>query len=181
MCLVGCPGGGVVEVEATGAVEGFYGCSGGVSGGQNAVFVAVAASEVDRETPAVGGAAVAQGGRPSPSESFFGLVVVATVGSGPDHDGVPDGDLLGADEDVFDEQAQGSLALGDGRGGGLVAQPAEKVFEVVGEFEVDLTVGELIVEGVDLVVQGGSRARNSGIRVRSSAHRGRSVLPGRRR
>ena len=60
-----------------------------------------------------------------------------------DRDGVSDGDLVGADEDVFDEQAQHALAVGDGCGGGLVAQSGEEVFEVVGKTEVDLAVGEL--------------------------------------
>ena len=48
------PGGGVVEVEAAGAVEGFFGGADGVSAGQDGVFVAVAAGEMDREAPAVG-------------------------------------------------------------------------------------------------------------------------------
>ena len=60
-----------------------------------------------------------------------------------------------ADENVFDEQAQDALAFGDGRCGGLAARPGEEVFEVVGELEVDLPVGELAVERVDLVVQAG--------------------------
>src|SRR5664279_2434246 len=84
-----------------------------------------------------------------------GAVLGAVVGVAAGGDGVPDGDLVGADEDVFDEQAQDALALGDGGGGGLVAQSGEEVFEVVGEFEVDLAVGQLLVEGLDLVVQAG--------------------------
>src|SRR6478672_2826100 len=83
----------------------------------------------------------------------FGAVVGPAAGVVPYRDGVADGDLVGADEHVFDEQAQDALALGDGRCGGLAAQPGEEVFEVVGELEVDLPVGELAVEGVDLVVQ----------------------------
>jgi len=43
------PGGGVVEVEAAAAVEGFFGGADGVSAGQDGVFVAVAAGEMDRE------------------------------------------------------------------------------------------------------------------------------------
>jgi hypothetical protein len=85
----------------------------------------------------------------------FRLVVVATAGSVPNRDGVADGDLAGSDEDVLDEQAQDSLALGDGRGSGFVAEPGEEVFEVVGECEVDLSVGELTVERVELVTQAG--------------------------
>src|SRR6185503_1783393 len=83
----------------------------------------------------------------------FGAVVGPAARVVPYRDGVADGDLVGADEHVFDEQAQDALALGDGRWGGLAAQPGEEVFEVVGELEVDLPVGELAVEGVDLVVQ----------------------------
>src|SRR5258705_9178082 len=82
-------------------------------------------------------------------------VVGPAAGVVPHRDGVADGDLVGADEHVFDEQAQDALAFGDGRCGGLAAQPGEEVFEVVGEFEVDLPVGELAVERVDLVVQAG--------------------------
>jgi hypothetical protein len=37
-----------------------------------------------------------------------------------DRDGVPDGDLVGADEDVFDEQSQNPLTFGDAGCGGLV-------------------------------------------------------------
>jgi Protein of unknown function (DUF1254) len=47
-------GGWVVEVEAAGAIEGFFGGADGVSAGQDGVFVAVAAGEMDREAPAVG-------------------------------------------------------------------------------------------------------------------------------
>src|SRR6476659_2794957 len=71
----------------------------------------------------------------------FGAVVGPAAGVVPYRDGVADGDLVGADEHVFDEQAQDALALGDGRCGGLAAQPGEEVFEVVGELEVDLPVG----------------------------------------
>src|SRR5664279_6406441 len=77
-----------------------------------------------------------------------GAVSGVVVGVGAGGDGVSDGDFLWADEDVFDEQAQDALALWDGGGGGLVAQPGEEVFEVVGEFEVDLAVGQLLVEGL---------------------------------
>ena len=66
-----------------------------------------------------------------------------------------DGDLVGSDEDILDEEPQDSLALGDRRGSGLVTEAGEEVFEVVGEGEVDVSVGELGVEGVDLVAQSG--------------------------
>src|SRR5919198_5673792 len=38
--------------------------------------------------------------------------LVAVAGALPEGDGMPDGDLVGADEDVLDEQAQDTLALG---------------------------------------------------------------------
>jgi hypothetical protein len=38
-----------------------------------------------------------------------------------DGDAVPDGDLFGSDEDVFDEQAQDALAFGHVGGAGVVA------------------------------------------------------------
>ena len=85
----------------------------------------------------------------------FGAVVGPAAHVVPHRDGVADGDFVGADENVFDEQAQDALAFGDGRCGGLAAQPGEEVFQVVGELEVDLPVGELAVERVDLVVQAG--------------------------
>src|SRR5664279_4615121 len=85
----------------------------------------------------------------------FGSVVGAAGGGVADWDGVSDSDLVGADEDVFDEQSQDALAFGDGGGAGLGAQSGEEAFDVVGEFEVDLPVGELAFEGVDLVAQAG--------------------------
>ncbi len=89
----------------------------------------------------------------------FGAVVGPAARVVPHRDAVADGDLVGADEDVFDEQPQDALAFGDGGCGGLAAEPGEEVFEVVGELEVGLAVGELAVEGVDLVAQAGSRGR----------------------
>jgi len=41
------PGGDVGEVEAAGAVEGFFWCAGEAAVGQDRVFVAVFAGEVD--------------------------------------------------------------------------------------------------------------------------------------
>jgi retron-type reverse transcriptase len=70
-------------------------------------------------------------------------------------DGVADDDLVRTDEDVFDEESQDALAFGDGRGSGLVLQAGEEVFEVVGELEIDGSVGELGVEGVGLLAQAG--------------------------
>ena len=70
-------------------------------------------------------------------------------------DGVADDDLVGGDEDVFDEESQDALAFGDGRGSGLAAQAGEEVLEVVGELEIDSSVRELRVEGIDLSAQAG--------------------------
>jgi hypothetical protein len=72
-----------------------------------------------------------------------------------DGDGVPDGDLVGADEDVFDEQSQDPLTFGDVGCGGLVFQSGKEVLNVVGEGQIDLPVGELGVEGLDLLAQAG--------------------------
>jgi len=68
---------------------------------------------------------------------------------------VADDDLVGGDEVVFDEESQDALAFGDCRGSGLVLQAGEEVFEVVGELEIDGSVGELGVEGVGLLAQAG--------------------------
>src|SRR5258707_5165009 len=68
-------------------------------------------------------------------------------------DAVPDGDFLGADEDVFDKQPEHALAFLDGGGGGAAAQLGEEVLEAVGELEVGLAVGELGVQGVYLPAQ----------------------------
>jgi len=40
---------------------------------------------------------------------------------------MPDGDLVGADEDVFDEQPQNPSAFGDACSGDLVTQAGEEV------------------------------------------------------
>ena len=64
-----------------------------------------------------------------------------------------DDDALGADEDVFDDQAQYALLLGEGRGAGVAAESGEEAFEVVGELEIGVAVGELGGEGVELAAQ----------------------------
>src|ERR1022692_1504803 len=76
-------------------------------------------------------------------------------GSFPDGDAVADGDFLGADEDVFDEQPQDTLAFFGGGGAGVAAELGEEAFEVVGELEVCLAVGELGVQGADLGAEAG--------------------------
>jgi len=90
----------------------------------------------------------------SPSVSAD-AVSSAAGGVFSDRDPVPDGDLLGSDEDVLDEQAQDTLAFEHVGGVGGGAQAGEEAFQVVGELEVDLPVGELAVQGVDLGAEGG--------------------------
>ena len=85
----------------------------------------------------------------------FGSVAGPVAGVAAYGDGVSDGDLVGADEDVLDEQTQYALPFGHGCGSSVATQPSEEVFEVVGEFEVDLPVGELGVKRVELVTQTG--------------------------
>jgi len=77
-------------------------------------------------------------------------VLSAACGPFPGGDAVADGDLLGSDEDVFDEQPQHALAFLDAGGVGLVAELGEESLQVVGEFEVDLAVGLLRVDGGEL-------------------------------
>src|SRR6266566_9652932 len=99
-----------------------------------------------------------------PTQWATRLLVTLRVGTGgfliasgafPDGDAVADGDLLRADEDVFDEQPQHSLALPDSGGGGACAQLGEEAFQVVGELKVGVAVSCLGVERVDLGVQAG--------------------------
>src|SRR5260370_8269265 len=54
------PGVGVAEVGAAGAGRGFWGGSGWLAAGQEAVLVVVVAGAVDREPPGAGVAAVAE-------------------------------------------------------------------------------------------------------------------------
>src|SRR5258708_22556849 len=85
----------------------------------------------------------------------FGAVVGPAVRVVPHRDGVADGDLVGADEHVFDEQAQDALAFGDGRCGGLSAPPGGGGFGGGGELEVDLPGGALGRQRGDLGGQAG--------------------------
>ncbi|MFG2563715.1 hypothetical protein, partial [Streptomyces sp. NPDC048496] len=66
---------------------------------------------------------------------------------------VPDGDLLGADEDVLDEEPQDALAFGDLGCPSVLAELGEESFEVVGELEVGVAVGELGFQRVELAAQ----------------------------
>jgi len=91
-----------------------------------------------------------------------GCDVAGAGGVFADRDAVPDGDLLGSDEDVLDEQTQHALLLRDVGGVGAGAQAGQEAYEVVGELEVDLPVRLLGVQGVDL----GAQAGFSGTQVR---------------
>ena len=65
-----------------------------------------------------------------------------------DRDGVADGDLVGSDEDILDEEPQDSLAFGDRRGSGLVTEAGEEVLEVVGDQRLEERPA--VVRGVDM-------------------------------
>src|SRR5260370_29657570 len=58
-------------------------------------------------------------------------------------DGVTDHDLAGANQDFLHEQAQDALAVLDGCGDRGFAEGGPEALEVVGEVEVDLSVGAL--------------------------------------
>ncbi|MFE7244565.1 hypothetical protein, partial [Streptomyces sp. NPDC057580] len=66
---------------------------------------------------------------------------------------VPDGDLLWADEDVLDEEPQDALPFGDLGGCRVVTKLGEESFEVVGEFEVGVAVGDLGVQSGELAAE----------------------------
>src|SRR5213076_2033001 len=68
-------------------------------------------------------------------------------------DPVPDGDLFGSDQDVFDQESQDALPFFDVGGGRAVVELGEEAFQVVGEFQVGIAVGELGLEGVELAAQ----------------------------
>src|SRR3954469_21009114 len=100
------------------------------------------------------------GERTPPTQLAMSGSAVLRVGLGAavgravtDRDAMPDGDLVGADKDVLDEQPQDALTFGNGGGGGLGAQVGEEVLEAVGELKVDLAVGQLGVEGLNLLAQ----------------------------
>jgi hypothetical protein len=111
--------------------------------------------------------------------------VGGVAGAFADRDAVPDGDRVGSDEDVFDEQPQDALTFLDGGDFGLGVELGEESFQVGGEFEVGVAVGELGVEGLDLVsrqysikppLPGVSQARKSDSMGPSSARLGCSPL-----
>src|SRR4051794_14399152 len=64
-----------------------------------------------------------------------------------------DGALGGAAAGASAEEPQGPWRAGAGGGGGVVAEAGEEVFEGVAAREVALPVGELGVEGAELVPQ----------------------------
>src|SRR5216683_2559852 len=89
-------------------------------------------------------------------------------------DAVPDGDFLGADEDVLGEQPQDALAFFDGGGGGVAVQLGEEAFQstdperpgVVGQshggtakdvdVRYDAAARETIAEPAESILNGGS-------------------------
>ena len=78
---------------------------------------------------------------------------------------MPDGDLLRSDKDVFDEEPQDALAFWDAGAAGAGPQLGEESFEVIGEFEVGLLIGELVVQGIELTAQvslAGTQVRHPG-------------------
>ena len=97
---------------------------------------------------------------------------VVSAGGGSalaDGDAVADGDLLGADEDVFDQQPQDTLTVFHGGCRGTGAQLGEETFQVIRELEVGVPVGGLGVEGVDLATQvrlPGAQVRHPGPQLR---------------
>ena len=93
------------------------------------------------------------------------MFLVAVAGSLADGDAVPDGDLLRADKDVLDEEPQDALALWDAGAAGAGSQLGEESFQVIGEFEVGVLVGELGVQGIELAAQvslAGTQVRHPG-------------------
>jgi hypothetical protein len=80
---------------------------------------------------------------------------------------VSDDDLVGGDENVFDEQPQDALTFRSGRSGALVFQSGHEVLDVVSQGGLDRAVGELGVEGIALLAQiGFPAAQTSGIGAR---------------
>ena len=82
---------------------------------------------------------------------------------------MPDGDFLRADEDVFDEEPQDALAFWDAGGAGAGPRLGEEFFQVIGEVEVGLLVGELGVQGFELAAEAGLAGTQVGIRARGSS------------
>src|SRR5260221_1298178 len=98
----------------------------------------------------------------------FGVVLAGGRGVSAGWDAVPDSDRLRADEDVFDQEPEHALALGDAGGGGAVLQLGEEAFEVVCGLEGGLAVSGLGVGGVDLAAQvrlPGAQVRHPGAKL----------------
>ncbi|MEU9244428.1 hypothetical protein [Streptomyces sp. NPDC048385] len=81
------------------------------------------------------------------------MMLAVVGGVSADGDAVPDGDLLGADQDVLDEEPQDALTLGNLGAFCVVAELGEEAFEVVGELEVGIAVGDLCVQSGELTAQ----------------------------
>src|SRR4029450_5279121 len=71
------PGGGVVEVQPAGTVQGFFRGAGVQAGRQDGVLVAVAAGEVDGKAPPAGQPAVAE---PAQRETLLGGGIAVDIG-----------------------------------------------------------------------------------------------------
>src|SRR5260221_195188 len=98
----------------------------------------------------------------------FGVVLAGGRGVSAGWDAVPDSDRRRDDEDVFDQEPEHALALGDAGGGGVALQLGEEAFEVVCELEVGLAVSGLGVGGVDLAAQvrlPGAQVRHPGAKL----------------
>ena len=66
-----------------------------------------------------------------------------------------DRDVVGADQDVADDESDDLLALGDGEVLGVGGEPCAEAFECLGELEVGLGVVQFGLERVELGLQGG--------------------------
>ena len=92
----------------------------------------------------------------------LGVVLDRAGVPGAGRDPVPDGDLLGADEDVFDQQPQDAAPFGGGGGFGAGVQLGQEALEVIGELEVGVAVGGLGISGLDLAAQAGLAGAQAG-------------------
>src|SRR5258707_2928803 len=98
----------------------------------------------------------------------FGVVLAGGRGVSAGWDAVPDSDRLRADEDVFDQEPEHALALGDAGGGGVALQLGGEAFEGGCERGGGLAVSGLGVGGVDLAAHGrlpGAQVRHPGARL----------------
>lgn len=75
--------------------------------------------------------------------------------AGGDWDGVADGDVVFADQDLADDESDDLLALLDGQVLATVGEARAEPFEGLGELEVGLGVVQFGVERVELGLEGG--------------------------